>query len=196
MKDGRRLARVIDNDVVDIVVVDDVRDVASPRRLRLDPLLRVPGWRAATTHAESLTIRIPRSLETPLVFTLLSHRVLCKLLRTSERPLLVVSVAVDKVVALLVSPARARLWHVIGAENASLAVAHVALTGEFAFGRRLCFSLKIALRHLVVGLLSVFDFSYDRVRLIPKVIFCSAEHIAIRVLLLFVEKVTRGSYFV
>ena len=100
MKDGRRLARVIDNDVVDIVVVDDVRDVASPSRLRLDALLRVPGWRATTTHAESLTIRIPRSLETPLVFTLLSHGVLCKLLRTSERPLLVVSVAVDKVCSL------------------------------------------------------------------------------------------------
>ena len=31
VKDGRRLARIIDNDVVDIVVVDDVRDVASPR---------------------------------------------------------------------------------------------------------------------------------------------------------------------
>ena len=31
VKDGRRLARIIDNDVVDIVVVDDVCDVASPR---------------------------------------------------------------------------------------------------------------------------------------------------------------------
>ena len=80
VEDRRCLAWVIDNNVVDIVVVDDVRDVASSCRLRLDALLGVPWGRTTTAHAEPLTIRIPRSLETPLVFTLLRHGVLRKFL--------------------------------------------------------------------------------------------------------------------
>ena len=73
------LRRVVDDDVVNVVVVYDVRNVAT-LRLGLNTLLGVSWGRSPTAHAEPLAIRISRSLEATLVLTLLSHRVLSQFL--------------------------------------------------------------------------------------------------------------------
>lgn len=102
VEDRWGLARVVDDDVVDVVIVDDVRDVLPAVRLRLNSLLlHRDAWRRASApHAESLTVRVPLTLQAPIIFALLRHRVFCQLLRTSERSLLVITVTVDEVVAL------------------------------------------------------------------------------------------------
>ena len=68
------LAGVIDDDIVDVIVVYDVRNVllTSVARLRLRARLLIRGW-ATASHTEPLTVRIPCSLEISVVFALLSH---------------------------------------------------------------------------------------------------------------------------
>lgn len=101
MEDGRGLGWVVDDDIVDVVVVDDVCDILRALRLGLNPLLLLLArLRTPTAHSESLTVGVTRALNVPLIFALLCHRVLRQSLGTSERSLLVVSVAVDEVVAL------------------------------------------------------------------------------------------------
>ena len=75
VEDRGRLARVIDDYVVDIVVVYDVRDVAA-LTLRLNPLLRVSRRRATTAHAEPLAVRVTSAFKAAIVFALLRHRIL------------------------------------------------------------------------------------------------------------------------
>ena len=72
MEDGSGLRGVVDDDVVDVVVIYDVRDVAT-LSLRLNTLLGVSRGRPPTAHTEPLAIRISRSLEATLVLALLSH---------------------------------------------------------------------------------------------------------------------------
>ena len=72
MEDGWSLSWVIDDNVIDVVVIYDVRDVAT-LRLRLNTLLGVSRGRSPTAHTEPLAIRISRSLEATLVLALLSH---------------------------------------------------------------------------------------------------------------------------
>ena len=87
--------------VVDVVIVDYVRDVWTSSSLFLNTLL-LTGWRAAAAHSEALTIGVPLTLEPSIIFTLLSHRVLSKLLvGASEWSLLVVAITVDEIVAFL-----------------------------------------------------------------------------------------------
>jgi len=117
---------VVDDDVVDVVVVDDVRDVPSSR-LGLRAFLRVTRGRSAASHPESLTVRRPCSLETSFVFTRLRHGVLCEFLRPTEWPFLIVPVAADEVVILLevhTAPwiLLLRLLGIVRAENTALAV--------------------------------------------------------------------------
>ena len=100
VEDRRGLARVIDDDVVDVIVVYYVRDVPT-LRFRLDSLLRVTRRRSTASHTETLAIRISCSLETPLILALLRHGVFSKFLRTSERSLLIIAITIDKVVAFL-----------------------------------------------------------------------------------------------
>lgn len=72
------LAGIVDDYIVDVVVVYDVRNVLSTSiaRLRLRArllLTRVSrGW-ATASHSESLAVRIPCSLEISVIFALLSH---------------------------------------------------------------------------------------------------------------------------
>ena len=101
----RSLARIIDDDVVDVIVIDDVGDVTS-RALGLDAfmLMLSMSWRwTSTAHAESLAVRNSLTFKPALIFTLLCHWVLSKLLRASNWSLLVViPITVDKVIVLLV----------------------------------------------------------------------------------------------
>ena len=75
MKDGRGLARVVDDNVVDIIVVYDVRDVAARalRRLNAVLLLWVPRWRTPAAHTEALAVGDPLAFEPALVLRLLRH---------------------------------------------------------------------------------------------------------------------------
>lgn len=106
VEDWWGLARVIDDDVIDVIVINNVRDVTS-RALGLDALmllllLRVSRRWTSTAHAEPLAIRNSLTFKPALVLTLLSHRVLSELLLASKWSLLiVVPIAVDKVIVLL-----------------------------------------------------------------------------------------------
>ena len=117
MEYGGRLARVVDDDVVDVVVVDDVGHVATASATRvLDSLLllvlrrvrgvllmlllmllllmlmllvMVAGRGSPTAHAETLAVTDALAFEPPLlVLALLRHRVFCQLLTAAEGPLL------------------------------------------------------------------------------------------------------------
>ena len=99
MEDRRGLAGVVDDDVVDVVVVDDVCDVLPTSAFSLNSLLLACG-RASTSHPESLAIGVPGTFEPAIIFALLSHRVLGKLLLASEGPFLAISVTVDEVIVL------------------------------------------------------------------------------------------------
>ena len=72
MKDWRGFARVVDDDVVDVVVVDDVRDVLPTSAFSLNSLL-LACRRSTTSHPESLAIGVPCTLKSAIIFTLLSH---------------------------------------------------------------------------------------------------------------------------
>lgn len=185
-----RLRRVVDDDVVDIVVVYDVRDVAA-RAFCLSPLLRVPRGRTSAAHSEPLAVRRPCSFKSSVVFTLVRHRVFCQFLRTSERPLLVrPSVAADEVVILLAT--LGSLLGVVRAEDTTLAVSQVTLSSQFALGRGSGISLKVTFGNfdlLFVG----FDFSNYRVRLVPQVVFVAAKRVPISILLILVEQVACGA---
>ncbi len=155
-------AGVIDDDIVDVVIVYDVRDILAVPRFSLNSLLRVSGWRAATAHSESLAIRVPCPLEVSIIFALLSHRILCELLRTTERSFLVVSITMDKVVVLFRALVLVCGLSVIGAENSSFAIAHITLSGQFALSLALrCLIFEVALRNFHVGFLRGFDFSHN-----------------------------------
>ena len=95
----RGLAGVVDDDVVDVVVVDDVRDVLPTSTFRLNSLL-LAWWRPPTAHPKSLAVRVPGTLEPAIILTLLSHRVLSELLLSTEGSFLAISVAVDEVIVL------------------------------------------------------------------------------------------------
>ena len=141
MKDGRGLARVVDDNVVDIIVVYDVRDVPARalRSLNSVLLLRVPRRRPSTAHAEALAVRDSLTFKSALVLALLRHRVLSELLTAPKRSLLIVSVAVDEIVILFLTRLGCvRLLCVVRAEDASVAVAHVALPGQFSLGLGHC----------------------------------------------------------
>ena len=58
-------------------------------------------WSSAA-HSESLTVRVSCSLKSALIFALLGHRVFGEFLRTSERSLLIISIAIDEVVVFLI----------------------------------------------------------------------------------------------
>lgn len=140
VENRRGLARVVDDDVVDVVVVDDVRDVLRSDCLRLNPLwLHLNAWlRTSAPHAESLTIRVSLTFQPPLILTLLRHRVFRQLLRTSKRSLLVITVAADKVVLLLVLRCTLGLLsllllRLIRTEDSTFAIAHVALACKSSF---------------------------------------------------------------
>jgi len=100
VEDRRCLAGVIDDNIVDVVVVYDVRDVLPASPLSLNPLLLSGGW-PATAHPESLAIRVPSAFQSAIILALLRHGVLGELLLAPERPLLPIPVAVDEVVVLL-----------------------------------------------------------------------------------------------
>ena len=101
MEDWGSFTGVIDDDIVDVVIVDYVRDVWTSSSLFLNTLL-LTGWWAAAAHSEALAIRVPLTLKPTIILTLLSHRVLSKLLvGASEWPLLIVAITVDEIVALL-----------------------------------------------------------------------------------------------
>lgn len=131
------------------------------------------------------------TFKSALIFALLGHRVLGQLLGASEWPLLVVSVAVDEVVALfLVLLLRlARLLRVIRAQNTPITVAHVALPGQLALSLthgRVVF--KVRLRDFHVSFLVVgFHFGDDGVRLVPKVVLGRTQRISVCIFLLLVE---------
>ena len=81
VENGRSLAGVIDNNVVDVVIIDDVRNVAtSGWVLCLNTLLRVTWRWAPAAHSEPLTIRVSCALKSALILALLSHGVLGELL--------------------------------------------------------------------------------------------------------------------
>lgn len=131
MEYGGRLARVVDDDVVDVVVVDDVGHVAAASATRvLDSLLLlvlrrvrgvllmlllmllmllvvVAGWGSPTAHAETLAVTDALAFEPPLlVLALLRHRVFCQLLTATEGPLLSlisVTVTVYEVIIFLLA---------------------------------------------------------------------------------------------
>ncbi len=129
------LRRVIDDDVVDVIVIYDVCDISSAHQFRLCAFLsRDPRRRASTAHSESLTVRISCSFKSAFVFTLFGHRrVLSQLLRTSIRFFLVFLakfLCVDEIVALFIVLTLLALALIgfIWADNTSLAVAQVALS--------------------------------------------------------------------
>lgn len=99
-KARRGLARVINDNVVYVVVIDDVGDVLAAPGFCLNALLRVSRRWSSTPHPEALTVRVSGSLEASIVLTLLRHGVFSQFLRATDRSLLIVSVAVDKVVVL------------------------------------------------------------------------------------------------
>ena len=104
MKNRSRLTRVIDDNVVDIIIIYDVRDVTT-RALRClnSFLLGVTRWRPTAAHAEALAIRDPLALKPAFVLALFRHRVFCKLLTASKRSLLIISIAVNEVVVLFLT---------------------------------------------------------------------------------------------
>jgi hypothetical protein len=67
------LAGVVDDDVVDVVVVDDIRNVPSTLRLSLSALLGAARRRASAAHAESLAVRISGAFKPAVFFALFSH---------------------------------------------------------------------------------------------------------------------------
>ena len=120
------------------------------------------GWRSATTHSESLAIRVPCSLEVSIIFALLSHRIFGKLLRTPEGSFLVVSITMDKIVVLFRALILVCRLCVIRAENASLAITHITLSGQLALSLTLrCLIFKVTLRNFHIWFLGGFDFSYN-----------------------------------
>ena len=105
VKYRRSLARIIDDDVVDVVIVYYVSDVTTGA-LGLNSLLLLltrTWWRPTAAHSEALTVRDALTFKPALILTLLSHRVFSKLLRPSERSLLIVSVIIDEIVILFLT---------------------------------------------------------------------------------------------
>ena len=94
-------------------------------------LVMVAGRGSPTAHAETLAVTDALAFEPPLlVLALLRHRVLRELLTTPKWSLLIVPIAVDEIVILFLTRLSCvRLLCVVGAEDASVAVAHVALSG-------------------------------------------------------------------
>ena len=81
VKHGWSLTRIVDNNVVDVVIIDDVRNVAtSGWVLCLNTLLRVTWRWAPAAHSEPLTIRVSCAFKSALILALLSHGVLGELL--------------------------------------------------------------------------------------------------------------------
>ena len=165
VEDRRCLARVVDDDVVDIIVIYDVSHMAS-RALGLNPLLLlwVARWWSTTPHAEPLAIRDSLAFKPTLIFTLLGHRVFSKLLRTSEGSLLIVSIAINEIVILLLALLSCiRLLSVIRAEDTAIAVSHVTLSSQLALIRHSGIIFKVRLRNFHVRFLALaFDLSNDR----------------------------------
>ena len=125
MEDRWGLAWIIYDDIVYVIIVDDVGDVAT---LRLGLKLFLGVARGSTTaHSETLTIRISGAFKSTIILRLLSHGILGELLGTSERSLLIITITVDKVVVFLCTLRSARLLSIIRAENTSLAVPHITL---------------------------------------------------------------------
>ena len=191
MENGRSLARVIDNNVVDVVIIDDVRDVATSWWvLCLNTLLWVTWRWSSAAHPESLTIRVSCALKSALILTLLSHWVFSEFLRTSERSLLIISIAIDEVVIfLIVLLISARGLCVIWTENTSLAVSHVTLSGQFTLTLWMCIIFKVTFRDFHIGFLRGFNFCNNWVRLIPQVILVATESVSFAILLLLVEEI-------
>ena len=71
VENWRCLTRVIYDDVVYVIIVDDVSNV-STLTLSLSAFLRV-SRRSSTSHAESLTIGISGAFKSTIIFTLLRH---------------------------------------------------------------------------------------------------------------------------
>ena len=80
MEDRWGLAWVIDDDIVDVVVVYDVRNVSTARVLRLNSFMRMSRRWASASHTEALAIRVSWPIKSPLILTLLCHRIFCKFL--------------------------------------------------------------------------------------------------------------------
>ena len=98
MENGRSFARVIYNDVVDVVIVYDVCDIWTICAFGLNSLMLARWW-TSTAHSESLTIRVSSSFQSTFFLALLRHRVFCELL-ASEWPLMcIVAVTVDEIIA-------------------------------------------------------------------------------------------------
>ena len=95
MEDWWGLGGVVDDDVVDIVVIDNVCDVAS---LRLSLFLSRRG--STASHSESLAVRVSGTFKASFIFTLLGHGVLSQLLRASKW-LPLSPIIADKVVIFL-----------------------------------------------------------------------------------------------
>ena len=108
MENWGRLARVVNDDVVDVVIVDDVSHVTPSSTRVFDSLLMVTRWWASTAHAETLAVTDALTLKPALliVLALLRHRVLGQLLTTPEGALLrliSISVTVYEVVIFLLA---------------------------------------------------------------------------------------------
>lgn len=145
VEDGRCLARVIDDDIVDIIIVNDVGHMAASSVL--DPLmllvmllilvLMVAWWGSTTAHPEALAVTNALTFKPALVLALLRHRVLRQLLTAPERALCLllirISITVYKVVIFLLARlSLIRLLRVVRAEDASIAISHVTLTSQLA----------------------------------------------------------------
>ena len=201
MEHGRGLAWVIDDDVVDIVIVYYVGNVATWALGLNSLLLLLTGARRGTTatHSEALTVWNALAFKSTFVLTLLSHRVFSKLLWSSERSFLIVSITVYEIVTLFLTLLRSvRLLSVIWAKNAAVTISHITLPGEFSFSflRDSCLVFKVRLVRFHIGpsLFAVsFDLGDDGIRLVPQVVLVSAQGVPISVFLLLIEQVTRRS---
>ena len=77
VEDRRRLGRITDNVVVDVVVIDDVRHVATLRGHCLLVYAIVGGLRCSLATGAGANATAPLTVQVTVVLTVLGHRVLC-----------------------------------------------------------------------------------------------------------------------
>lgn len=73
VEDRGCLAWVIDDDIVDVVVVDYVRDIWTSSSLLLLCTLVLARWWATAAHPEALAVRVSLALEPAIILALFCH---------------------------------------------------------------------------------------------------------------------------
>lgn len=132
VEDRGCLARIIDDDVVYVIVVYDVRDVwTSSTALLLSGVLLGRWRRTSTAHPKALAVGVPLALQPTIIFALFGHRVLCELLVcAAERTLLAITIVLDEIIALfrvLLRLLLLLLLSLVRAEDAAFAISHIRL---------------------------------------------------------------------